>query len=60
MSDNTKIENPSSELPDEALGAVNGGIKRVRGLERSTYCSRCGKDVTPDDDGCCPNCGKQL
>lgn len=60
MSENKKIENPSSELNDEALDQASGGVKRMAGQPRSNYCSTCGKNVTPDDDSCCPNCGKRL
>ena len=60
MSDNIKIENPTPELNDETLDAVTGGVKRTAGQPRSNYCSTFGKNVTPDDDGCCPDCGKRL
>ena len=51
---------PNDKLEEEELDAVTGGVKRTRGIPRFNYCSTCGKEVTPDDDGCCPNCGKQL
>lgn len=55
-----KNANQAPEISDEALDMVSGGIKRQNGMVRSTYCSTCGKNVTPDDYGCCPDCGKQL
>lgn len=61
MNENKK-NNPEAELNDEALDKISGGgMRRVTDhTPRSVYCSDCGKDVTPDDYGCCPNCGKQL
>ena len=60
MSENKKIENAIPEVKDDELDAVTGGVKRTAGQPRSNYCSTCSKNVTPDDDGCCPNCGKRL
>lgn len=60
MSENKKAVSTPSELKDEELDKVSGGIKRRAGQARSTWCSACGKDVTPDGDGCCPDCGKKL
>ena len=33
-----------AELTDDALDAVDGGIKRVQGMARSTWCSACGME----------------
>lgn len=63
MSDQTKIENPSPELNDEALDSVNGGVHATGGISRKPYCKTCGKDVTPEyrgDGGYCPYCGNRV
>lgn len=60
MSENKKNV-PEAELNDEALDKISGGMRRMTDhTPRSIYCSVCCVDVTPDKDGCCPNCGKQL